>query len=90
VDYEGAIGAPGCRSVVSTPFALTLLAAICAKLGRTTEGLDYLTEAEQITEAANDRFHEAELHRVRGDLLSGIGDPAEPSAATNTHYVVLR
>jgi predicted ATPase len=63
-------------SVVSTPFALTLLAEVCAKLGRTTEGLDHLIEAEQITEAANDRFHEAELHRVRGDVLSGIGDLA--------------
>jgi predicted ATPase len=63
-------------SVVSTPFAQTLLAESCAKLGRTTEGLRYLTEAEQIIEAAKDRFHEAELHRVRGDLLNGIGDIA--------------
>jgi predicted ATPase len=58
----------------STVLALILLAEACSKLGRTTEGLNYLTEAEQIIETANDRYHEAELHRVRGDLLHTIDD----------------
>jgi predicted ATPase len=61
-------------SVVNTAFALTLLAQACGKLGRTMEGLNYLTEAEQIVETANERFHEAELYRVRGDLLHTIDD----------------
>ena len=51
-----------------------MLAEACNRLGRTTEGLSYLTEAEQIIETANDRFHEAELHRVRDDLLTASGD----------------
>jgi predicted ATPase len=63
-------------SVTYTAFALTLLAEACNRLGRTTEGLGYLTEAEQIIETANDRFHEAELHRVRGDLLNATGNVA--------------
>ena len=63
-------------SVICTAFALTLLAEACNKLGRTTEGLSYLTEAEQIIETTNDAFHEAELHRVRGDLLNADGDVA--------------
>jgi class 3 adenylate cyclase/tetratricopeptide (TPR) repeat protein len=58
----------------SQALALILLSEACSKLGRTTEGLNYLTEAEQIIEAANDRYHEAELHHVRGDLLRTIGD----------------
>jgi len=68
-------------AVVSQLFALTLLAEACAKLGRTAEGMNYLTEAEQIIETANDRYHEAELHRVRGDSLNATGDqvPAEHS-----------
>ena len=41
-----------------------------------TEGLNYLTEAEQIIETANERFHEAEMHRVRGDVLNALGDHA--------------
>jgi tetratricopeptide (TPR) repeat protein len=60
-------------SVTSEAFALILLAEACSKLGQTTEGLSYLTEAEQIIETANDRYHEAELHRVRGDLLNATG-----------------
>jgi predicted ATPase len=63
-------------SVLCTAFALTLLAGACGRLGRTTEGLGYLTEAEQLIETTNDAFHEAELHRVRGDLLNTLGDRA--------------
>jgi tetratricopeptide (TPR) repeat protein len=61
-------------AVNSMAFALILLALACGKLGWTTEGLNYLAEAEQIIETANDSYHEAELHRVRGDLLNDIGD----------------
>jgi predicted ATPase len=57
-------------------FALILLAEACSKLGRTTESLNYLTEADQIIETTNERFHEAELHRVRGDLFQIMGDLA--------------
>jgi len=63
-------------SVLTTAFALTLLAEACNRLDRTTEGLSYLTEAEQIIETTNDAFAEAELHRVRGDLLNANGDVA--------------
>jgi tetratricopeptide (TPR) repeat protein len=63
-------------SLLCTAFALTLLAGACGRLGRTTEGLGYLTEAEQLIETTNDAFHEAELHRVRGDLLIAIDDLA--------------
>jgi predicted ATPase len=63
-------------SVLCTAQALILLAEACGRLGRTTEGLSYLTEAEQIIETANDRYHEAELHRVRGDLLNTVGNLA--------------
>ena len=63
-------------SILTMAFALTLLAEACNRLGRTTEGLSYLTEAEQIIETTNDAFAEAELHRVRGDLLNANGDVA--------------
>jgi tetratricopeptide (TPR) repeat protein len=63
-------------SVAYQPSALILLAEACGKLGRTTEGLNYLTEAEQIIETTSERFHEAESHRVRGDLLNAMGDLA--------------
>jgi predicted ATPase len=63
-------------AVNSIAFALILLAEACGKLGRTMEGLNYLTEAGKIIETASERYNEAELHRVRGDLLNTIGDHA--------------
>ena len=63
-------------SVLTMAFALTLLAEACNRLDRTTEGLSYLTEAEQIIETTNDAIAEAELHRVRGDLLNAAGEVA--------------
>jgi predicted ATPase len=61
-------------SVACTVQALTLLAEACHRIGRTTEGLDHLIEAERTIETANDCYYEAESHRVRGDLLNAIGD----------------
>jgi len=69
-------------SIAFTAHALTMLAEACNRLGRTTEGLNCLAEAEQIVETTNDRYHEAELHRVRGDLLNATGD----QAATERSY----
>ena len=63
-------------SVAYQTFPLILLAEACSKLGRTTEGLNYLTEADQIIETTNERFHEVELHRVRGDLFQIMGNLA--------------
>ena len=63
-------------SVACTAQALIVLADACWRLGRTTEGLGYLTETEQIIETANDRYYEAESHRVQGDVLNALGDHA--------------
>jgi predicted ATPase len=64
------------ESVAYQTMPLILLAEACSKLGRTTEGLNYLTEADQIIETTNERFHEVELHRVRGDLFQIMGNLA--------------
>jgi predicted ATPase len=64
------------ESLAYQTLPLILLAEACSKLGRTTEGLNYLTEADQIIETTNERFHEVELHRVRGDLFQIMGDLA--------------
>ena len=59
-----------------TPWALMLLAESHAKLGSPVEGLNCLAEAAQIIEATEERVCEAELHRLRGDLLNATGDRA--------------
>src|SRR5437588_11945599 len=55
---------------------LTLLAEVYAKLGRTVEGMNCLAEAAQIIATTDERYYEAELHRLRGDLLNATGDRA--------------
>jgi tetratricopeptide (TPR) repeat protein len=61
-------------AISGTPNVLIRLAEAYAKLGRPAEGLNCLAEAAQIIERTDERVREAELHRVRGDLLNAIGD----------------
>jgi predicted ATPase len=60
--------------IVATPTCLVWLAEAYAKLGQPSEGLNSLAEAEQIIETTDERLDEAELHRLRGDLLNAAGD----------------
>ena len=53
---------------------LMWLAEAHAMLGQPGEGLNCLAEAAQIIETTEERVNEAELHRVRGDLLNATGD----------------
>jgi predicted ATPase len=61
-------------TVLLTPMLLIWLAEAYAMLGQPVEGLGCLAEAAQIIETTDERDHEAELHRVRGDLLNATGD----------------
>jgi predicted ATPase len=60
--------------IVATPTVLLSLAEAYTRLGQPSEGLNSLAEAEQIIETTDERFNEAELHRLRGDLLNAAGD----------------
>jgi tetratricopeptide (TPR) repeat protein len=63
-------------AVATMPLALMLLVQACFKLGRLVECQDHLTEAGQLIEATAERYAEAELHRLRGDLLNAAGNQA--------------
>jgi predicted ATPase len=69
-------------------FQLALLAESLKAGGRNDEGLAVAAEALAIVEATGERFYEAELHRLRGELLlrqeaaEGRPSPAEPTAAS--------
>jgi predicted ATPase len=69
-------------AVVSTPGVLMGLAWTCAKVGRIVEAMNCLAEAAQHIETTEERVVEAELHRLRGELLTAIGD----KAAANHSY----
>ena len=62
-------------------FYLGYVASAHAIAGEAQAGLAVLDEAFEIVEAANERFFEAELHRLRGTMLSALGKRDEAEAA---------
>ena len=71
---------------MNTSTVLTRLAEAYAMVGQPSDGLNCLAEVAQIIETTDERHHEAELHRVRGDLLNATGDP---SAAERSYHQAL-
>jgi predicted ATPase len=63
VDAYRATGA-----ITETPHWLTLLAEGCGKAGRIEEALDILREGLAEVERTGIRYHEAEMHRLEGEL----------------------
>src|SRR3984885_7350110 len=66
------------------PFFLTLLADAYGMTGKPEEGLACLNEAARLIEFTQERCTESEVHRVRGKLLSLLGDM---SAAAGSFHV---
>jgi predicted ATPase len=62
------------------------LAEAHAKLGRPEDSVNCLAEAAQRIEATDERFAEAELRRLQGDLLNVAGDRA--SAERSYHQAL--
>jgi class 3 adenylate cyclase/predicted ATPase/ribosomal protein L40E len=54
---------------VSRPYVLALLAEALGNLGRNKEGLLAFPEALGLIEKNNDRVYEAELYRIKGELI---------------------
>jgi len=59
--------ATGCNLTV--PFILAILAEICALATQQEEGLNRLAEAAKLVETTQERWVEAEIHRLRATLL---------------------
>ncbi len=79
-DAIAALTATGAR--LRLPYYLGLLARTYQKAGRTGEGLAALEEALEASRAQNERWWDAELHRLRGDLLHADGaDEGDVEAA---------
>jgi len=63
-------------AIVMTPYWLMLLAEAHATLGDPLEGLKVIAEAEGMLEIVEERFAQAELFRLRGQLLDSMDDYA--------------
>ena len=63
---------------MNVPYLCTVLADVCDHLGRTADGLRALAEAHTLVEQHEERWWEAEVHRLRGVLLlQQTGTPQE-------------
>jgi DNA-binding SARP family transcriptional activator/predicted ATPase len=66
--------ATGCNHRRS--YYLSLLAEACGRAGRLDEGLALLQEALASAEASGEHWKDAELYRLRAELLSASGGPS--------------
>jgi predicted ATPase len=53
---------------VRLPYYLTLLAEACGKVGQAADGLRLVADALALAEDKGERWREAELHRLKGEL----------------------
>jgi predicted ATPase len=79
---EGLAAHRAAGAEVERPENLSLLAEACMKTGRLNDGLSALTEALAATDEHENRYYEAETHRLKGELLLRQGN-ANASEAQN-------
>jgi tetratricopeptide (TPR) repeat protein len=75
---------------IGDPAWLTIQAEAYGALGRPLEGLNCLDEATQIIDATEGRDSEAEMLRLRGDLLNATGDEAAAEESYHQAPAVAR
>jgi class 3 adenylate cyclase/predicted ATPase len=63
-------------ATISEPWALTMSADAYGKLGQLDESRNCLAKALQIIEATEERYSEAEVYRLRAELLDAVGNSA--------------
>jgi len=68
------------------PFYLMLLAETYGNANEPKEGLKQLAEAAEVVETTEERWAEAEMHRLRGTLLLSM---REQAAAESSFYQAL-
>ena len=96
---EGEAGIAELRSAMATiraigtaaelPWYLALLAGAHATVGQTAEGLDAIAEALALVASTNERFYEAEIYRVKGELLLKQGGSNTAAEAESCFHQAL-
>jgi predicted ATPase len=73
-----------------TPFYLMTLAEVCGKTAQTEQGLSRLAEASKLVEMTQERWGEAEMHRLRGKLLATMNEQAAAESSYRQALIVAR
>ncbi|MCZ6547073.1 MAG: hypothetical protein O6837_03010 [Deltaproteobacteria bacterium] len=66
---QGLVTSRAMEIELNRPYFLTLLAEVCGKVGQTEEGLNMLAEALDTANKTEERWYEAELYHLKGDLI---------------------
>jgi predicted ATPase/class 3 adenylate cyclase len=75
---------------LARPYWLCLIAEACLESGAALEGLALLDEAEAAVQQTDERYWEAEIHRLRGQLLLAASDPAAPAVVRSAEECYRR
>ncbi len=87
---QGMDGWRALSSELHRPMQLTYLAQAHAQIGQIPQGLALLDEALAFVEKTEERYFEAEVHRVKGELLRTSGVEAEAEACFHQAIAVAR
>src|SRR5262249_23136472 len=71
-------------AILQAPYLYTLMAEVADHLGYTEDGLQALAEAHTLVEQHEERWWEAEVHRLRGVLL--LRQPGTPQAEVGAYF----
>jgi predicted ATPase len=82
---QGETGSRGLGPEVAHPYWLTLLAEAYGRVGQPDAGLAVLTEALSVATATEARWWDAEIYRLRGDLLRHLPSPDVSLAEASFH-----
>lgn len=75
---------------LGAPFHLMALAEVYGKAGQPEQGLKRLVEAAELVERTDERWAEAEMHRLRGMLRLSTDEPDAAEASLNQALAVAR
>jgi len=89
---QGLAASQAIGTVRDRPYHLALFAEVSAQVGQTTEGLEALAEALVTLPKSGARWWEAELYRLRGELLlqHAVAQPGEAEACFQQALAVAR
>jgi len=90
--HQGLAAYQATGATANRPYYLSLLAEVSVKVEQITEGLEALTEALATVAKSRVRWWEAELHRLRGELLlqHAVAQPGEAEAGFQQALTVAR
>jgi class 3 adenylate cyclase/predicted ATPase len=75
---------------MARPYWLYLIAETCRRTGAAREGLELIDAAGSAVEEGCERDWEAEIHRMRGELLLAVEEPAPPDVVRLAESCFLR